>query len=57
LILSPDTANKLLKMISFFLIFCLWSFSVYLLIKNAASLTVFIFSISLFVKIFVPQTS
>ena len=57
LVFSPDAAHKLIRIISFVLIFCLWSFSVYLLIRVAASLSLFIFSVSLFVKIFVPNTT
>ncbi len=57
LILGPRQANGILKFLSFMFIFILWLFSVYLLIKIGASLTLFIFSLSLFTKIFIPHAS
>ena len=53
--LSPRTVEAVSKIISFILIFTLWSFSVYLLIKISSSLSLFMFSLSLFAKIFLPE--
>ena len=52
---SSITASKISKFISFVFIFSLWSFSIYLLLKLSASLSAFVFSISMFVKIFIPD--
>ena len=57
MLFSPRTAERILKMISFIFIFILWSFSLYLLIRTGASLTAFVFSVSLFAKIFLPQAT
>lgn len=52
---SPDTAQKAVKTLSFLLVFTLWSLSVYLLIKLTSSLSLFIFSLSLFSKLFLTK--
>ncbi len=52
-ILPLRTAALLCKLISFIFIFSLWCISVYLLIRVGASLSLFVFSVSLFAKIFV----
>ncbi len=46
-------ARKVLCVSSFLLIFALWTLSLYLLIKTASSLSLFVFSCSLFAKLFV----
>lgn len=56
MIFSPRAVQVISKFISFVLIFTLWSFSVYLLMKISASLSLFMFSLSLFAKIFLPDT-
>lgn len=56
MLLSPRTVQAISKLVSFVLIFALWSFSVYLLLKISASLSLFMFSLSLFSKIFLPDT-
>ena len=56
MLFSPRTVQSVSKVISFILIFTLWCFSVYLLIKISASLSLFMFSLSLFAKIFLPDT-
>ena len=56
MILPPRAVEALSKVISFILIFTLWCFSVYLLIKISATLSLFMFSLSLFAKIFLPDT-
>ncbi len=56
MILPPRAVEALSKIISFILIFTLWCFSVYLLIKISATLSLFMFSLSLFAKIFLPDT-
>ena len=52
---SPAVADKALMALSFLFVFLLWSFSLYLLLCHAASLSLFIFSLSLFVRIFIPE--
>ncbi len=52
---SPDIAIKVLKVTSAVLIFSLWTLSVYLLIKLSSSLSLFVFSLSLFSKFFISQ--
>ena len=53
--ISPDVALRILKISSFILIFTLWALSVYLLLKLSSSLSLFIFSISLFAKLFISK--
>ena len=53
--LSISTSTKILKTVSFILIFILWCLSVYLLLRLSSSISLFIFSISLFAKIFLSQ--
>lgn len=53
--LTPQTSTTILRVISFVLIFTLWSLSVYLLLKLSSSISLFIFSLSLFSKIFLSQ--
>ena len=49
------TASKVLKILSFFCLFMLWGSSVYLLIKASASLSLFVFSVSLFARLFINE--
>ena len=51
--LSPTTAARLLSVLSFLIVFFLWSFSVYVLLRVGNSLSLFVFSCSLFLKLFV----
>ena len=53
--LPPRTSITVIRVISFILIFALWSLSVYLLLRLSSSISLFIFSISLFSKIFLSQ--
>jgi stage IV sporulation protein FB len=53
---SPRTVSLLLSCLSFIFIFFLWSLSVYFLLRCSASLSLFIFSISLFLRIFIPHS-
>lgn len=46
---------QILKSISFVLIFSLWCLSVYLLLRLSSSLSLFVFSLFLFAKIFISQ--
>jgi len=55
LIKDPDAALKLSKALSFVCLFTLWSASVYLLIKTGNSLSLFIFSLTLFARLFVNE--
>ena len=54
-IISFEKANAIIKFLSFVFIFSLWCLSLYLLMKTGASMTVFVFSVSMFVKIFIPD--
>ena len=49
---SPNTVYSVIKYLSLFFVFILWSFSIYLLIKTGSSLSLFIFSGALFSHIF-----
>lgn len=53
--ISPSAANVSVHISSFVFLFILWSFSVYLLMRAGASLSLFIFSLSVFVRIFMPN--
>ncbi len=55
LFLSPALATRILSALSFLFVFLLWSLSLYLLLRHAASLSMFIFSLSLFARIFIPE--
>lgn len=48
-------ARKIVYVSSFILIFSLWTLSLYLLIKTASSLSLFVFSCSLFAKLFLSN--
>ena len=52
---SVRTATTVVKTTSLILIFSLWSLSVYLLLRLSSSVSLFIFSLSLFSKIFLLQ--
>ena len=53
--LSLKTVTLIIKISSFILIFILWSLSVYLLLRLSSSVSLFIFSLALFSKIFLTQ--
>ena len=53
-IFSPFITQKIMSALSFIIIFFLWCFSVYLVLKISASLSLFVFSSMLFVKLFIP---
>ncbi len=52
---SFSGAKKVLSVSSFIVIFSLWTLSLYFIIKAAASLSLFVFSCSLFVKLFISD--
>lgn len=52
---SLKLAISIIRITSFILIFALWCLSVYLLLRLSSSLSLFIFSVSLFSKIFLSQ--
>ena len=58
-ILSPRCSaagvERIISVVSFLCILSVWSLSVYLLIRASSSLSLFIFSISLFCRIFIPK--
>ena len=53
--LPLSVAEKILSVLSFLFIFSLWSISVYLLLRIVSSLSLFVFSISMFVRIFLSE--
>ena len=57
IILGPQKSTGIINLISFFCLFGTWTISVYLLIKASASLSLFVFSASMFVKIFIPDAT
>lgn len=54
-ILNIYTSERILTLLSFMCCFSLWCFSVYLMITVGSSLSLFVFSVSLFSKIFIAQ--
>lgn len=52
---TPSSVSKITSFTSFVCIFCLWSMSVYILLRQGATLTLFVFSFSLFTRTFVPK--
>lgn len=54
--LSPKTVESILNFTSFILIFTLWSVSIYLLLKISSSVSLFVFSVAVFAKIFLPDS-
>lgn len=50
---SLDTAERIVAVSSFVSLFLLWTLSLYLLLRTSASLSLFIFSVSVFATIFV----
>lgn len=52
---SPALSHRVLRILSFLTVLLLWSLSVYLLLRATASLSLFVFSLSLFVKLFVEE--
>ncbi len=54
-ILSPRTVRQIVDVLSFLFIFLLWSLSVYLLMRTASSLSLFVFSLSLFGRLFIAE--
>ena len=53
----PRTVRGILNLLSFLFVFLLWSFSVFCLLRIAATLSLFIFSLSLFFRLFVNVNS
>lgn len=53
--LSPQNARRIAKVVSFVFLFSLWCVSVYFLLRRAATLSLFVFSVSVFVKIFISE--
>ncbi len=49
---EPKTAEAVVCVSSFFCLFTLWCISLYLLLRTSASLSLFIFSVSIFANIF-----
>ncbi len=52
---SPTAAYRIQRALSFFVVICLWLLSVYLLLKLGATLSLFVFSISLLSKLFAAE--
>ena len=53
--LTPKTSGAIMSVVSFIIIFILWSLSVYLLLRLSFSLSLFVFSSYLFAKIFIKD--
>lgn len=51
----PRTAERMVAVLSFLCVLSLWCLSVYLLLRFVASLSLFIFSLSLFSRIFLSE--
>lgn len=54
-VFEPSRVYRVCRALSFFCVFSLWSASVYLLLKTAGGLSVFVFSASLFCRLFVSD--
>lgn len=54
-LLCADLARRIARVISFVFIFSLWCVSVYFIMRVGASLSLFVFSVSVFAKIFIPD--
>ncbi len=55
--LGPQTATKIMRCVSFVFLFTLWCVSVYFLLRASVSLSLFVFSASMFSKIFISQNN
>ena len=53
--LPLPVAEKISSALSFFFVLFLWTLSVYLLLRTASSLSLFVFSLSLFARIFLSE--
>jgi Zn-dependent protease len=51
----PRVTERITSVLSFLFVFLLWCCSIYLLLRFAASLSLFIFSLSLFCRIFLSE--
>lgn len=51
-LLGPRVADPICKLLSFLALFCLWCISVYALIRTGTTLSLFLFSATLFMRIF-----
>ena len=54
-IIEPSTSKKTVEILSFITVFLLWSISVYFLLIYSSSLSLFVFSISLFFTLFITE--
>lgn len=54
-IFSPKFADLMLRFTTFVAIFVVWSFSLYMMLRSGAELSLFLFSIGLFVRIFIQN--
>lgn len=55
LLTDPNLAERICTLLSFFSLFILWCISVYLMIKTGADFSLFLFSISVFTRIFLQN--
>lgn len=55
LLLDPTRADRLCSLFSFFSLFILWCISVYLMLRMGADLSLFLFSVSVFTRIFLQN--
>lgn len=52
---GPTVADTAVKILSFFSLFALWCISLYLMLRTSASLSLFVFSLSVFSNIFIQE--
>ena len=55
-ILDSSVAEALLNLLTFLSLFTLWCISLYLLLRTSASLSLFVFSVSLFASMFIEKS-
>lgn len=53
--IAEERASRFTAILSFACIFCLWCISVYMLVRRGATLTLFVFSSSLFIRTFASE--
>ena len=53
--IDPTRAEQICALLSFFSLFILWCISVYLMIKTGADFSLFLFSVSIFTRIFLQN--
>ena len=52
LLISVDAAEKILKVLSFAALFCIWCVSVYIMMRSGKSTSLFLYSLAIFASLF-----